>query len=175
MFSLGSFNFSFILLRASELGVYQSFIPIVYVVINIAHTIIGIPAGILADKTRKEKVLLTSYTIFAISSILMVVSFNNMAYACVLAAIFGLYVGIETVQRAIIPRDVSTELRGTDYGLYSIVIGVCFFVSNITFGFIWDYYNFNMAVVYSVSLYFCAIIGIIIFVKRYSTLDTNGL
>lgn len=106
MFSLGSFNFSFILLRASELGVYQSFIPIVYVVINISHTIIGIPVGILADKMGKEKVLLTSYTIFAISSILMVVSFNNMAYASVLAAIFGLYVGIETVQRAIIPRDV---------------------------------------------------------------------
>ena len=156
------------------MGVDQSFIPIVYVVINIAHTIIGIPAGILADKMGKEKVLLTSYTIFALSSILMVVSFNNMAYVCVLEAIFGLYVGIETVQKAIIPRDVSTELRGTDYGLCSLVIGVCFFVSNITFGFIWDYYNFNMAVVYSVSLYFCAIIGIIIFVKKYSTLDTNG-
>ena len=59
--------------------------------------------------------------------------------------------------------------------VYTVLIGVCFFVSNITFGFIWDYYNFNMAVVYSISLYFCAIIGIIIFVKRYSTLDTNGL
>lgn len=88
------------------MGVYQSFIPIVYVVINKSHTIIGIPVGILADKMGKEKVLLTSYTIFAISSILMVVSFNNMAYASVLAATFGLYVGIETVQRAIIPRDV---------------------------------------------------------------------
>ncbi len=56
IFSLGAFNFSFILLRASELGVDQSFIPIVYAVINIAHTIIGIPAGILADKIGKEKV-----------------------------------------------------------------------------------------------------------------------
>ena len=125
VFSLGAFNFSFILLRASEMGVDQSYIPVVYAAINIAHTIIGIPAGILADKIGKEKVLLISYIIFAISSILMAVSLNNVFYAYFLAAIFGLYVGIsETVQRAIIPRYVSTELRGTAYGLYSLVIGI---------------------------------------------------
>ena len=94
VFSLGAFNFSFILLRASEMGVDQSYIPVVYAAINIAHTIIGIPAGILADKIGKEKVLLISYIIFAISSILMVVSLNNVFYAYFLAAIFGLYAGI---------------------------------------------------------------------------------
>lgn len=174
LFSLGAFNFSFILLRASELGVDQSYIPIVYAAINIAHTIIGIPAGILADKIGKEKVLLISYIIFAISSILMVVSFNNVAFAYILAAIFGLYVGIsETVQRAIIPRYVSTELRGTAYGFYSLVIGVCFFASNITFGFIWDNYNIHMAVVYSVSLSICAILGMIVFMKNYTGTFTH--
>jgi MFS family permease len=175
IFSLGAFNFSFILLRASELGVVESFIPIVYAVINIAHTIIGIPAGILADKIGKEKVLLISYVIFAASSILMVVSINNVFYAYFLAAIFGLYVGIsETVQRAIIPRYVSTELRGTAYGFYSLVIGVCFFVSNITFGFIWDNYNIYMAVVYSVTLSICAILGMIVFMKNHAKTITHN-
>jgi MFS family permease len=169
VFSLGAFNFSFILLRASELGVDQSFIPIVYAIINIAHTIIGIPAGILSDKIGKEKVLLISYSIFTISTILMVVSISNISYAYILAGVFGLYVGIsETVQRAIIPIYVSTESRGTAYGLYSLVTGVCFFVSNITFGFIWDNYNIFMAVTYSVSLSLGAIIGMNIFIRKYS-------
>jgi MFS family permease len=176
VFSLGAFNFSFILLRASELGVDQSFIPIVYAVINVAHTIIGIPAGILADKIGKEKVLLISYGIFVVSTILMAISVNNISYTYLLASIFGLYVGIsETVQRAIIQKYVSTELRGTAYGLYSLVIGVCFFSSNIAFGFIWDNYNINMAVVYSVSLSLSAIIGMIVFIKRYSTLRANDI
>ena len=74
----------------------------------------------------------------------------------------------EAVQRAIIPRYLSTELRGTAYGLFSLVIGVCFFASNITFGFIWDYYNIHMAVVYSVTLSICAILGMIVFMKNYS-------
>lgn len=171
IFSLGAFNFSFILLRASELGVDQSFIPIVYAIINVAHTVIGIPAGILSDKLGKEKVILLSYCIFAISSMLMVVSINNLSYAYILAVIFGLYVGIsETVQRAIIPKYVTSELRGTAYGLYSVVTGVCFFVSNITFGFIWDNYSINMAVVYSLSLSLSAIMGMIIFIKNYSSI-----
>ncbi len=174
VFSLGAFNFSFVLLKASELGVDESFIPIVYAAINIAHTIVGIPAGILADKIGKEKVLVLSYVIFAASSILMVVSINNIVFAYILAAIFGLYVGIsETVQRAIIPRYVSPELRGTAYGFYSLVIGVCFFISNITFGFIWDHYNIHMAVAYSASLTFLAILGMMVFMKRYLNLRTN--
>ncbi len=176
IFSLGAFNFSFILLRASELGVDQSFIPIVYAVINVAHTVIGIPPGILSDKIGKEKVILSSYCIFAISSMLMVVSINNLSYASILAVIFGLYVGIsETVQRAIIPKYVTSELRGTAYGLYSVVTGVCFFVSNITFGFIWDIYDINMAVVYSLSISLSAIIGMIVFIKKYSKVPNNSV
>ena len=129
----------------------------------------------MADKIGKEKVVLLSYGIFAISSILMVVSINNISYAYVLAGIFGLYVGIsETVQRAIIPKYVPTEFRGTAYGLYSLVIGVCFFVSNITFGFIWDNYNINMAVTYSASLSLSAIIGMLVFIKSYSSVTNNA-
>jgi MFS family permease len=58
----------------------------------------------LADKIGKEKVVLLSYGIFAVSSILMVVSINNISFAYVLAGMFGLYIGIsETVQRAKFP------------------------------------------------------------------------
>ena len=166
VFSLGAFNFSFVLLKSSDIGIAQNLIPLVYATINIAHTIIGLPAGILADKIGKEKVLLVGYVTFALSSILMAVSANNVFCAFVLAAVFGLYLGIsETVQRAVIPKYVSTELRGTAYGLYSLVSGICFFISNISFGFIWDNYGISLAVVYSLCLSFVAIIGMVFFLR----------
>lgn len=62
------------------------------------------------------------------------------------------------------------ESRGTAYGLYSLVTGVCFFVSNITFGFMWDNYDIRMVVTYSVSLSFGAIIGMSILIKNYSNI-----
>ncbi len=167
IFSLGAFNFSFILLKGSDLGIDQSLIPIVYAIINVAHTIIGIPAGIFADRIGKERMLLVGYSIFAVSTVLMAFSTNNSLYAFVLAAVFGLYLGIsETVQRAVIPKYVSPELRGTAYGLYNLVSGVCFFVSNIAFGFLWDVYGVNLAALYSLCLSSIAITGMAIFIKK---------
>lgn len=166
IFSLGAFNFSFVLLKASELGIDNDVIPIVYAVINISHTAIGIPSGILADKIGKEKVLIVGYAVFAISSILMTILSENSLYAFVLAAIFGLYIGIsETVQRAVVPRYVSSELRGTAFGVYNVVLGTSFFVSNVVFGFLWDNYNLSTAVVYSIVLTSAAITGMSVFIK----------
>jgi MFS family permease len=169
IFSLGAFNFSFVLLKASELGIDNDVIPIVYAVINISHTAIGIPAGIVADKIGKEKVLIVGYAVFAISATLMTTLSENSLYAFVLAAIFGLYMGIsETVQRAVVPRYVSSELRGTAFGVYNVILGTSFFVSNVVFGFLWDNYNLSTAVVYSIVLTSAAITGMSVFIKRLS-------
>jgi MFS family permease len=169
IFGLGAFNFSFILLRASDLKIEESFIPIIYAVINVAHTAAGIPAGMLADRIGKEKVLIIGYLVFTISTVLMAISSESPLYAYVLASIFGLHLGIsETVQRAIIPKYVSSEFRGTAYGLYYLVAGVTFFIANVIFGFLWDNYNLNMATLYSIILSIVAIIGMIVFLREYS-------
>ena len=97
----------------------------------------------------------------------MTILSENSLYAFVLAAIFGLYIGIsETVHRAVVPRYVSSELRGTAFGVYNVVLGTSFFVSNVVFGFLWDNYNLSTAVVYSIVLTSAAITGMSIFIKR---------
>lgn len=168
IFSIGAFNFSFILLRASDLGVEKNLVPLVYAVINIAHTAIGIPSGIFADRIGKEMILMIGYGVFAISTLLMLFLSGNSLYAYILAAVFGLYIGIsETVQRAVVPRYVSSELRGTAYGLFNVVVGSTFFVSNILFGFLWDNYALSSAITYSLITTAIAIAAMSIFVKRY--------
>ena len=169
IFSLGAFNFSFVLLKASNSGVEESLIPIVYAVINVSHTAIGIPSGLLADKIGKEKVLIIGYSTLVVTTFLMVTELSkNSLYPYVYAVVFGLYLGIsETVQRAIVPNYVSSELRGTAFGLFNIVIGVCFFISNVAFGFLWDSFNFSFAALYSVVLSLAGIVGMMVFMKRY--------
>jgi MFS family permease len=169
IFSLGSFNFSFILLRSSDLGISESTIPIVYAIINVTHTAIGIPSGMLADKFGKEKVLIIGYFVFALSAAFMVALSGNSYYAFLLAATFGLYIGIsETVQRAIVPKYVPSELRGTAFGVYNLVLGVSFFISNIVFGFLWDNYDLNTAVIYSIVFAASGIVGMSIFIMKFS-------
>ena len=69
IFGLGAFSFSFVLLKSQDYGIAANDIPLVYAAINVAHTIIGIPAGILGDKIGKEKVLVLGFLVFVISSL----------------------------------------------------------------------------------------------------------
>jgi MFS family permease len=168
VFNLGAYNFSFVLLRASDLGIEENFIPIVFAIINIAHTVIGIPSGILADRIGKEKVLILGYAVFAISSLFMITLTGNFIYAYIIASVFGIYIGIaETVQRAVVPRYVSSELRGTAFGIYNLILGTSFFVSNVIFGYLWDSYNLSIAILYSLVLASTAIIAMFTFIKKY--------
>jgi MFS family permease len=169
IFCFGAYNFSFILLKSSDLGVIESSIPLVYATINITHTAVGIPSGIIADRIGKEKVLILGYSILLVSSFLMLLLSGNFLYAFVIALIYGMYVGItETVQRAILPKYVDSNLRGTAYGLYGLVLGVGFFIGNIVFGYLWDAYSLDIAIYFSSIFVATAMIGMTVFIKKFN-------
>lgn len=152
VFSLGAFNFSFVLVRASDLGVGDGNVVLVYLVINAAHALVGYPAGVLADLVGREKMLVAAYGLFLASVVFMVAS-TESAHVWALAAIYGAYVGMaETVQRALIPRFVKDELkRGTAYGLYNMVVGAAFLAANVVFGLLLDASGITAAGAYSIA------------------------
>ena len=81
VFSLGAFNYSFVLLKSTDLGVEQNFVPIIYAIINITHTAIGIPAGILSDRIGKEKVVIIGFLLFVISASINVIIQNKITFS----------------------------------------------------------------------------------------------
>jgi MFS family permease len=166
IFSLGAFNFSFVLLNAQEAGIADSLIPLVYAAVNVAHTAIAIPAGVLSDRLSKEKVMIFGYGVFLSTTLLFLLPATG--YVALLVAVFyGAYVGIvETVQRALIPDYVGEKLRGTAYGLYYLVVGSAFFVSNAVVGSLWEYFGSSVASSYSITLSVIAILAMMLFVRK---------
>ena len=166
IFSLGAFNFSFVLLNAKEAGFADSLIPLVYAVVNVAHTAIAIPAGVLSDKIGKEKVMILGYGIFLFTSVLILLPTNG-SVALFIAVFYGVYIGIvETVQRALIPDYVEESLRGTAYGLYYLIVGSAFFVSNAVVGSLWEYFGSSLATTYSVITSVIGILAMMIFIRN---------
>ncbi len=166
VFSLGAFNFSFILINAQEAGIPDSFIPLVYAVVNVAHAAIAIPAGVLSDWVGKEKVMVLGYSIF-LSTALMILLPATVYVALLVAVLYGVYAGVvETVQRALIPNYVGEKLRGTAYGIYYLFVGSAFFVSNSVVGTLWEIFGSSIASFYSISLSVVAIVAMILFVRR---------
>jgi MFS family permease len=166
VFSLGAFNFSFILLNAREMGVGDVLIPVVYAVVNVTHTVIAIPTGRLADRIGKERVLTLGYGAFLVTTLLLSYMPSVVSSAYVIAAVFGLYMGIvETIQRALIPRYVDSGLKGTAYGMYYLVVGTCFFVANTVVGHLWETQGLATSTMYSGVLALIAIIGMMGFTR----------
>jgi len=166
VFSLGAFNFSFVLLNAQEAGIADSLIPLVYAVVNVAHTAIAIPAGVLSDRIGKEKVMVLGYGIFLSTTLLIL--FPATGYVAFLVAVmYGAYFGVvETIQRALIPDYVEKNLRGTAYGIYYLVVGSAFFVSNAVVGSLWEYFGSSVASTYSIILSAIAIVAMMLFVRK---------
>ncbi len=167
IFSLGAFNFSFVLLNAREAGVPDPLIPLVYAVVNIAHTAVAIPAGLLSDRIGREQVLVLGYGIF-LSTAMLILLFAATSFTALLVAVFfGAYFGIiETVQRAMIPGYVNSDLKGTAYGLYYLVVGSAFFFSNALVGMFWEHWGSSLAATYSVTVSFIAILSVLLFLRR---------
>jgi MFS family permease len=167
IFSLGAFNFSFILLNAQEAGIADSFIPLVYAAVNVAHVAIAIPAGVLSDRIGKEKVMVLGYGVFLSSVMLILFLPINGFNAFLVAVFYGAYFGIiETVQRALVPEYVNRNLMGTAYGIYYLVVGSAFFVSNAVFGSLWEYFGASMASAYSIVTSVVAVIFMILFLYK---------
>ena len=167
IFSLGAYNYSFVLLNASEAGFDYQLIPIIYALINLSHTIIAIPSGVLSDRIGKEKVLIIGYGSFLASSLLLFLFPAGYYAAFLIAVIFGVYDGIvNTVGRALIPKYAERTLRGTAYGLYYLVIGTCFLIANITVGTLWQLFGSPTAASYSMTLAAFSIICMTILISR---------
>ena len=167
VFSIGAFNFSFILVESSELGLEDNFVPLVYVVINIMHTLVGLPSGILADKIGTEKVVLISFALFLLTCIIGFFETEFVLVGFVMAAIFGLYHGITiTSQRTMVSRYVPEQLRGTAFGLYYLFVGISFLVANLTFGMFWDIFGSQTAFVYSIITTTIAFVLLSVFMIR---------
>ncbi len=168
LFALGAYNFSFILVKASALGVDQATIPLVYATLNLATVVAGLPAGLMADKIGKEKILLVGFGFFAISTATGLFISVGVGFAFLIAFIFGLYMGTsETVQRAIVPSLTTVELKGTAYGLYYLLLAVCSLIANLVFGVLWDQFSPSVAFEYSLVTSVAAAASFVVLIIRW--------
>ncbi len=162
IFSVGAYNFSFVLVKANALGVEQDTIPLVYAVLNVATVVAGLPSGLLADRIGKDKVLVGAFALFALSTIASLMTTNGVGLAFGIAFLYGLYLGTsDTVQRALIPSLTARELKGTAYALYYLLLAACSLVANFVFGALYDQAP-STAFTYSLVTSVIAVVGLAI-------------
>jgi MFS family permease len=164
IFSIGAYDFSFILLKAGTLGIKGGDITLVYATLNLATVFIGLPIGIFADKAGKIPALCIGYLVFAVTSYLGFYLNSYWGYAYLIAFLFGSYLSIsETVMRALVPDFTKPEVKGTAYAFYYMMIGVCSLIANSVFGALWTSFSQTAAFEFSIVTSTAGVAALIIF------------
>ena len=175
IFAVGAYNFSFILLEASSLGVQAGSIPLVYAVLNLATIMVGLPAGLLADRIGKLPVLGACFLAFLGTSVGGLLLSGYWLFGFLIAFLYGSYLSIsDTVQRAMIPDFAKPELKGTAYAVYYTIIGVGSLVANSVFGALWTSLGSATAFKFSIATSAVAAVALVIFAVGRNRLRKAG-
>jgi len=139
LFSLGNFTYAFFLLRAHEVGIAESLVPLLYLAYNIAYALAAFPAGRLADAIGARPVLIAAYGMFAgLCLALTVIDAPAAMWAWLM--LYGLHSAtVNPASRAMAATLVTPASRGLAMGLLHGLAAGLSLLGSICGGLLWDY------------------------------------
>lgn len=137
VFSLGNSSNAFLLLRANDLGLSQTFVILAYALCNIVYAVFAWPLGSLSDRVPRGAVLAAGIGVYA----LVYAGFALISAAWAvwpLFALYGLYVAAtDGVLKAWVADHVEGPLAGTAYGIYAGLVGAALLAASVIGGVLW--------------------------------------
>jgi MFS family permease len=141
IFTLGNSTDALLIVKANEVGIKVTFIPLVYLVTSIVSVLLSIPIGSFSDKIGKEKILIGGYIVYSIVYFGFG-STNGTGTIVVLFALYGLYSAMtDGIQKAFISDIIDKNKQGTGLGIYNALIGITLLPANLIAGFMYDKIN----------------------------------
>ncbi|OYV74113.1 MAG: MFS transporter [Gemmatimonadetes bacterium 21-71-4] len=162
VFTLGNSTDAFLLLRARQLGVPISLMPIIWALLNGVKTVTNTPGGALSDRIGRKPTLVIGWLFYA-AVYLAFAHASRQWHAWALFAVYGLYFGFsEGAERALVSDVVPAERRGTAFGWFNLAVGLGALPASLIFGEIWDHVGPGAAFTLGASLALAAAVGIVL-------------
>ncbi len=138
VFCLGNSSNTFLLLKAQERGFSAPQVILLYLIFNVAASVLAIPSGKLSDRIGRSKVLVPGYLIYGLVY-LGFAYFSDRTAILILFIAYGAYTAfISGAERAYIVENAPAGLKGTVLGLYGMLQGIGLLLSSMIAGFMWD-------------------------------------
>ena len=161
LFTLSNSSDAFLLLRAREAGIATELLPILWMVLHLSKFASSIVGGSLSDKFGRKKLIFSGWVLYAL--VYAAFAFiSTPAQAWILFIIYGVYFGLtEGAEKALVADLVSSEKRGTAFGLYNLAFGVTVFPASLLLGALWSTYGPKTAFLFSAVLSVCAALALL--------------
>jgi MFS family permease len=159
LYALGASADSFLLLRLHALGLPLAWLPIAWLTLQACKSLLNAPGGALADKWGPRRVLVASWSIYAISYALFAWA-PSWPIFWGLFALYALHYGLgEGAEKSLMTKLVPDGARGTAFGLQHAVHGLALLPANVVFGFL---YSRSYFIAFGVSATLAAFAAIVL-------------
>jgi MFS family permease len=140
VFQLARFSEAFLVLRVSSFDATSHvWGPAALAVMSIVYAVVAYPAGVLADRIDK-RLLLGAGLIVLIAADVVLAWAPSLTIALVGAAVWGLHMGLtQGVLSAMVASAAPADLRGSAFGMFSVVSGIVLLVASVLAGALWEH------------------------------------
>lgn len=138
LFTLGNSTDALLIVKAKEVGVKVTYIPLAYLVFNVLSVLFSIPFGARSDKVGRERVLVFGYLVYA----LVYFGFGytrDIPTVIGLFAMYGVYsAATDGIQKAFVSDLLDSKTQGTGLGIYNAMLGLTLLPASIIAGVLYD-------------------------------------
>ncbi len=138
VFTLARFSEAFLILRAQQQGLPDSYAPLVLVAMNLVYALAAYPLGRLADRVSHLAILCAGLATL-IAADLMLAQAQGLSAVALGVALWGLHLGMTQGLLATMVADAApADLRGTAFGFFNLASGIAMLVASVLAGLLWD-------------------------------------
>ena len=138
IFNIGNSSNAFLLLKASDAGLNEWQVILVYLLFNITTSVFVYPFGRMSDRVGRSKLLVPGYFLYGVVYFGFAFLSNSWMIP-VLFCIYGLYTAlISGAERAFLVEQAPAEYKGTVLGLYGMCQGFGLLIASLLAGGLWS-------------------------------------
>ncbi|MDE2394439.1 MAG: MFS transporter [Burkholderiales bacterium] len=138
IFTLARFSEAFLVLRASQLGVADAWVPLVMVGMNVVYAATAYPFGKWSDAVS-HRALLALGLVVLVAADLVLASAPGLLMLGLGVALWGVHMGItQGLLAAMVADTAPDDLRGTAYGFFNLMSGITMLVASVLAGLLWQ-------------------------------------
>ncbi|KAF0145668.1 MAG: major facilitator superfamily protein [Nitrospirae bacterium] len=141
LFAIGNSSDVFLILKATDTGIKETQIPILYLSFNFIYALTSMPAGILSDRIGRKRIMLAGFILFGF----IYWGFANASeqkHIWGLFLLYGVFMGLtEGIQKAYLGTIIPEKFKATGYGIYNTFTGLALFPASVAGGWLWDKYG----------------------------------
>jgi MFS family permease len=140
VFALGNSSDMFLLLYGHEVFHFDlQEIVLLWIVLHVSKVVFSLPGGAISDRVGRRPVIVVGWIVYAMVYLGMAVLDPGQPWQFwALFLVYGFYYGMsEGAEKALVTDFVSSEHRGTAFGIYHGAVGLAAMPASLLFGVFW--------------------------------------